>query len=464
MAERGWAAYLLALALLDALVVLIGFRVGTAACESLAGGGCPPPFAAGSGPLVPIALALAMLVAFALRGAYTRRNLLGGPDEYAAVVGACAYAALALVTASYLAGRGEAVPQTWFLTFWPATAVLAVVGRFALRRAAYAFRARGYLQRRLLIVGANDQGLAIARQLAAGAHGIRLMGFLDDFLPLGTEIPIAPGRWLRVLGHSREAGDLARARHADMLVVVPGALGWESQQNMLALIEQERSRPFEVRFAPTAFDLTGVRFIPAPLIYVPLLRLRPHRIFGWDAVLRACVDYPIALSCVLALAPAALALAATAWIRGDRPLFERRVLLGEQDRPVSIRLLRVAGDRLLLRGWPVLFSVLRGDLALVGPRPIALEEAPAFARWRRLLTSVRPGLTGPWRLVSPQVSSEERVFADVWWVRNWTIWRHVFVLIQTARALAMDVRGGALGRWRPAGGEDRPAMKPLARG
>ncbi len=88
---------------------------------------------------------------------------------------------------------------------------------------------------------------------------------------------------------------------------------------------------------------------------------------------------------------------------------------------------------LLLRGFPALLAVLQGRLALVGPRPLPVEQAAEHEPWFSLLLSVKPGLTGPWRLAEPELSREECLLADIWWVRNWSIWQHLFVLAQTVR-------------------------------
>jgi lipopolysaccharide/colanic/teichoic acid biosynthesis glycosyltransferase len=190
--------------------------------------------------------------------------------------------------------------------------------------------------------------------------------------------------------------------------------------------------------------------VAAPLQYVPLLRLQSRRLATFDAVLRFAVDYPLAIAGLVVLGPVVLVLTALDQLRGGKAIIETRAILGERGRTVHVPLLSpTISQAMLLRGYPALFSVLRGDLALVGPRPIAVEEAAAFAHWKRLLISVKPGLTGPWRFVGSELPSDERVFADVWWVRNWTVWRHLFVLFKTASTLALSIFSKVgLTRWQ----------------
>jgi lipopolysaccharide/colanic/teichoic acid biosynthesis glycosyltransferase len=400
-----------------------------------------------------------LLGIFWLRRAYARQNLLGGPEEYARVVSGCTYGVLLVVAASYWYGGLPLVSRGWLLLFWLLGIVLVGGGRFALRRIAYGLRPRGWFVRRVLIAGANDQGLAIAQQLhGPTGRGVEVAGFLDDYLAAGTRVAErGTGRRgeatpnYAVLGHPREAQALAADLQADLLILVPQALSWESQQS-LAHLSETVSNELEVRIAPTGYDLTSAQLRPAPLGFVPLVQLVPIRAVGLEALLRRIVDVGLAALLAVVMAPSLAWALVGARLRGVGPILVSERVLGRCGQPVTLRLLspRVS-ERLLLRGLPALEGVLRGRLALVGPRPIPVAEQAEYRRWAGLLLTVQPGLTGPWRLAGPTVSTEERVLADVWWVRNWSIWQHLFVLFKTAQVVGT----GAWGQQGPARWETR---------
>ena len=74
------------------------------------------------------------------------------------------------------------------------------------------------------------------------------------------------------------------------------------------------------------------------------------------------------------------------------------------------------------------------------------------------MLSVKPGLTGPWRLVPRDASMVERILADIWWVRNWTVWQHLFVLVKSARLLGRrNADAQQVTRWLACADEQRPA-------
>lgn len=86
---------------------------------------------------------------------------------------------------------------------------------------------------------------------------------------------------------------------------------------------------------------------------------------------------------------------------------------------------------------PQLWNVLCGDLALVGPRPIVEAEVPKFAEAGfALYQRVRPGLTGLWQISGRSSTSyAQRVALDTYYVRNWSVWLDLYILVQTPLAM-----------------------------
>jgi len=100
--------------------------------------------------------------------------------------------------------------------------------------------------------------------------------------------------------------------------------------------------------------------------------------------------------------------------------------------PVGRFLRRTSLDEL-----PQLWNVLRGEMSLVGPRPIVDSEisryGPGYALYRRVL----PGLTGLWQVSGRnRLPYEERVKLDLYYVTNWSLWLDLYILARTLRAVA----------------------------
>jgi Undecaprenyl-phosphate galactose phosphotransferase WbaP len=81
---------------------------------------------------------------------------------------------------------------------------------------------------------------------------------------------------------------------------------------------------------------------------------------------------------------------------------------------------------------PQLINVLKGEMSLVGPRPIMLDQVPLYGDILNIYHSVRPGLTGLWQVSGRnRTSFEERAAFDEYYVHNWSIWLDIYILLRT---------------------------------
>ena len=91
---------------------------------------------------------------------------------------------------------------------------------------------------------------------------------------------------------------------------------------------------------------------------------------------------------------------------------------------------------------PQLINILKGDLSLVGPRPIVLEELKKYGTADELLLSVYPGLTGYWQVYAPDVCPyEERIKMELYYVQNANLWLDFKIILKTLLAFLQ-------GKWR----------------
>ena len=85
---------------------------------------------------------------------------------------------------------------------------------------------------------------------------------------------------------------------------------------------------------------------------------------------------------------------------------------------------------------PQLWNVLCGDMAIVGPRPIVEEEISKHGNAYNEIISVKPGLTGLWQVSGRnELSYEDRVRINLYYIRNWSIWLDYYILLKTPREI-----------------------------
>ena len=85
---------------------------------------------------------------------------------------------------------------------------------------------------------------------------------------------------------------------------------------------------------------------------------------------------------------------------------------------------------------PQLLNIMRGEMSLVGPRPIVDAEVARYGQEISFYYETRPGITGLWQVSGrSNTSYDHRVSLDVWYVRNWTLWHDLAILLKTIPAV-----------------------------
>ena len=204
-------------------------------------------------------------------------------------------------------------------------------------------------------------------------------------------------------------------------------------------------------------------------------RARGARIGGRRAVRhypewRRGLDIAIAAAALLSLLPVMLLTALAIWTQGGGPVLFRQVRIGRGGKPfdcLKFRTMRADAEArlpgmidaewraarkfrhdarvtrlggLLRRSsvdeLPQLVNVLRGEMSLVGPRPIVFDEAALYGRRLVRYCAVRPGLTGLWQVSGRNdVTYRRRIAMDVWLVRNLTLSVYFAILARTVPAV-----------------------------
>lgn len=377
-----------------------------------------------------------LILVFWRQGRYDPDTSLVGTRDYAQIAHGLTYGMIIALAISYFSGGEPLVSRSWLLLVWAMSILCVGVMRFAVRRVIRYLRLRGWFHTRVVIVGASSLAVALAEQLRASrGEGIEIVGFLDEYLPIGQLLL----HGVAVIGRPLELVEQQRDSSIDEYVLVPQALPHERMEEITRLMVS-RDGPV-LRMAVSSRDLLthGVRVTERGR--VPLVRLQRARLQGLDALLKRLMDVIGALLALALVGPIALAALAWSYISGNRSLLAPELICAPGGETTKLWLLaEEVSSRLAVRGAPALLAVLSGELSLVGPRPMLSDSRPMTANlWA---TAVAPGLTGPWRLSGPQASLEDQNLEDLAYVRNYSIWEDIRILWQSTRP------GALLGRWR----------------
>ena len=201
---------------------------------------------------------------------------------------------------------------------------------------------------------------------------------------------------------------------------------------------------------------------------IPVTAIQQIELTRSSMVIKRAVDLTGALVGILAMSPFMLAMAIAVKLNTRGPVFFRQQRVGRHGVHFEILKIRTmvhdaeslkdslaehnqARDGLFKIGddprvtrvgkylrktsldeLPQLFNVLRGDMSLVGPRPLILEEDSLMLGWRRRRLDLLPGMTGPWQMLGPtRASLSEMAVLDYHYVAGWSLWTDLKILVKT---------------------------------
>ncbi len=402
------------------------------------------------------------LLIFAAFRLYDFHYLLGGTQEYASVVNASTMGTMVVIVATFL-DPNLIIARGWLLISWVISIIVVGIERFTLRRVVYHLRRRGFFSVPTIIIGANEEGKAIALQFkAAPTSGIRIVGFVDDNLPEGSEVV----EGVKVLSSTTSLEELVRKHSVKELVIASTAI---SRERLLDIFYTfNNSNEVEIRLSSGLFEIltTGMRV--KEIACVPLVSLNRVRLTGIQVLLKGLLDYSLALAGLLFLSPLFLIIALLVKLDSPGPIFYKRKVLGMGGKTfnaLKFRTMVANADEILeqspdlkrafednfklkedprvtrlgrflrkhsLDELPQLINVLKGEMSIVGPRMITPEEAEKYGKWKMNLLTVKPGMSGLW-VVSGRsdIPYEERVRLDMYYIRNYSVWLDLHILFRT---------------------------------
>lgn len=401
-----------------------------------------------------------------LAGLYARdeeRANHSGADDVLGVFHLVTIGTWLLYVFSYLTRLAHPQLPKLFL-FW----VLAVVGVPLIRAAARSRCRRSvhYLQN-TMILGAGDVGQQVARKLLKHPeYGINLVGFVDSH----------PKERATGLEHLSLLGDLEDVpRLVELLDIERVIIAFSNDEldDMVETMRDLNRMRVQVDVVPRFFDVLSPAVQIHSLEGFPLLGVRPSRLSRSEQVLKRAVDVLGAVGGLILLLPAFMAIAVAIKLDSRGPVFFRQRRMGAGDRVFKIvkfrtmvidadarksavahlnkhacnggdsRMFKIEDDprvtrvgralrRFSLDELPQFWNVLRGEMSLVGPRPLILDEHAYVTDWAERRLDLRPGITGLWQVLGrDDIPFDEMIRLDYLYVTSWSLGGDMRLLLRT---------------------------------
>jgi exopolysaccharide biosynthesis polyprenyl glycosylphosphotransferase len=319
----------------------------------------------------------------------------------------------------------------------------------------------------VLIIGAGEVGHTLAAKIGKHAeYRMKLVGFLDDGEPRrngngGAHVPI--------IG---TLGDLRRVVAEEQVDRVIVAFSKARHNDFLRVVRACDDTGVRVNIVPRLFEVVSSRAVVDDVEGIPLLDVAHVELSTFNMAVKRVFDLIVgAAACVLVLPVVAL-LALLVKLDSRGPVFYRQERMGRGGKTFLIfklRTMRVGADQELpdldgkndydgpcfkmhcdpratrcghwLRRWsldelPQILNVMKGDMSLVGPRPLWVEEAEQCRGWTQKRRDITPGITGLWQVLGrSDIPFDEMVKLDYMYVTGWSLSWDVKLLLQTVPAV-----------------------------
>jgi exopolysaccharide biosynthesis polyprenyl glycosylphosphotransferase len=341
------------------------------------------------------------------------------------------------------------------------TVYIAALRQVHLRVTGWMLAQAGY-RRRALLVGSGQHIEAVAHALAGRARTrVEIIGYIS--------LTPRPQNGLRSLGQLEDLPDvLASERVQEVIIADPDF----PQERTVELVDLCHQRGVTVHVAPSTMEILIDRAEFVPGQTVPLFRLRPPVFDGIDFALKRTFDLVLSSIGLILLLPVLLVIAIAVKLSSRGPAIYRSVRPGMAGRPFycfKFRTMREHADqiqhdleslneqsgalfkirhdprltrvgrflrRFSLDELPQLVNVVRGEMSLVGPRPLTMRDFERLEEWHKKRYLVLPGITGLWQVSGrAELDFDDLVRLDFLYLEQWSIFLDLSILLKTIPAV-----------------------------
>jgi len=343
-----------------------------------------------------------------------------------------------------------------FILLWASLSTWRMIKRLILRM----FILKGYNNFNVLLVGINKLSLEAIEEIKKYPFlGWRIIGFLDESKEVGSVISGLP-----VLGRYKDFGQVAHKYFIDeTLIATPG-----DRKTIMQLVDEGRKLNVGIKVIPNSNELSLDLVDVYKIGYLPVLSYSIKTFHGTELFGKRIFDIIFSALALVLLFPFFIALGIAIKVNDGGPIFyisRRYGRKGTLFKFYKFRSMQVGADSLLvglknknekdgpifkikkdprvnrigrfMRKYsidelPQLWNVLIGDMSLVGPRPLPIDQLQKddFNQLKRL--EIKPGITGLWQISGrSDVSFGNLVRWDIWYINNWSLWLDFNIILKS---------------------------------
>jgi exopolysaccharide biosynthesis polyprenyl glycosylphosphotransferase len=407
-------------------------------------------------------------ILFSLHGLYRSMRLAGPWTEMVAIVRAT-FACTVCFAIIGVAFSVKMMPPKFLLLYWAYSVSILCISRQLLRFVAIYLRLHGRNLRYLLVVGTNPRAVEFARKVLSRKElGYRLIGFVDDDW---EGLPEFNASGFKIV--SSYAGLAEYLRHTvvdEVAIYLPLSDFFRSFMEVASLCEQHG---ITMRFNADVFALNSARWRSEVFDGDHHIATYTGATHGWPRVVKRGIDMAVSGILIVLLLPVMICVAIAIKLTSPGPVFFLQERIGLNKRRFKIykfrtmvpnaeklmakleKLNEMGGPtfkmkedpritpigKLLRRSsideLPQLLNVFKGDMSLVGPRPLPVRDYQGFSEdWQRRRFSIKPGITCLWQVNGRSgITFDQWMLLDLQYLDEWSLWLDMKILAKTIPAV-----------------------------
>ena len=380
------------------------------------------------------------------------------------------YGIVAIVLFLYVAQTASSTSRLFIALLWLFSFILLVCGRYVVKKI---IENVPCLQIPVLIIGAGKTAeLLIKGIMNDSGMGYKIIGFLEDYQVILKSLKQYP-----VLGNFNQAEEIiSKTGVQNVIIAAPGM----EETKLTELVNKIQSKVKNLTIIPNLIDIP-MNGIEAEGFFnekIMLLRLKNNLARPLNRLIKYSFDFVGTLIGTILISPILAIIAVWISLDSPGPIIFTHTRIGKDGKPFGCYKFRtmcidaqerleklLASDPIVRQEWeqdfklkndpritkvgkflrrtsldelPQIFNVLKGEMSLVGPRPVIADELPRYGEYLDDYLMVRPGITGMWQVNGrSDTTYDERVRMDSWYVRNWSFWIDIMLLWRTVKSVFM---------------------------
>ena len=409
---------------------------------------------------------LIIVVLLYFRKLYSYKNLYFGMGNNESIIISVIITVFLLIVFNYYFHRNiYQLSRIWIMYSTVVSIILLMISRAVIRRLVLWFFRKKEININILIIGINEEGKRIASTFSKrGIEAVNVIGFLDKKYQLERVKKSNGFKDINVLGDLDKLETIIKKFNVNRIIISSNNIKYF---DILNILERVGDLNVEVQMSPSLFEFSVSRMKIFEYMGIPLIQIQKITIKGIDKLLKFLIDYLLAILLFLIFILLYPIMAILIKSDSKGPVLYSQERYGKDFKKIRLykfRTMRLGADKerkymekiynrdssfkmkddpritrigrflrkTSLDELPQVLNVLKGNLCVVGPRALVIEEGNMLEEWEKKRMQVNQGITGLWQVSGrSDINYEERIKLDLYYIQNWSIWLELKIIALT---------------------------------